>query len=176
MRRFKAASRGTRCQWDLAIWLICTRLSPANNERAGAPTEEERELLQRALFLWMSAAENHFLSQMALQFLVMAFAIPETATLHEGGPAATRFVAGLVQAVSKTSALVPNELTAVEVQLCLILSSARQPTSCRCVPLPPPPCASWPSLPSPLTRLLVSNAQVPPHELWCAPSLGLSSH
>jgi len=94
-----------------------------NSESVGTSSEAERELLQRALFAWMSCSENHFLSQMALQFLLMAFTIPEAATLREGGPGASAFIVGLIQAVSRTSMRVPDELTAVEVQLCLILSS-----------------------------------------------------
>lgn len=107
----------------MLIWTLCGRLATVQND-AMTPTDAERKLLQEALFAWIGCSENQLLSQLTLHFLLLALIIPSSAALHVGEPGAVQFLRGFITAVVQSAALTPDQMTAAEVQLSLILSSA----------------------------------------------------
>lgn len=107
----------------MLIWTLCGRLATVQND-AMTPTDAERKLLQEALFAWIGCSENQLLSHLTLHFLLLALIIPSSAALQVGEPGAVQFLRGFITAVVQSAALTPDQMTAAEVQLSLILSSA----------------------------------------------------
>jgi hypothetical protein len=121
-RCWRASSTGNKNHYDLLIWLLADTIAEHDPDIT-MPNDLQCKLLHRAMCKLMSLSQDHMLSQLLLQLLLLSYVVPSEDDLVSGSEAACTFVKDVVTAVELVSRSTPGDLLFVEVQLSFLLSS-----------------------------------------------------